>query len=300
MLRTARRGAEALAGSADAAVKFLQGQIGSDGGFTGPRGTLPNAAGRAAGVCTSDLYYTVFGLEGLLALGVKPRPGCVENYLRQFGDGESLDFIHLCCLARCRADLSEGVSAVEMRDAIARHIEATRTPDGGYSHLGGARLGTAYGCFLAVAAYQDLGLDVPDPDAVAQCVESLAGPDGGYVDSAMVAIAVTPTTAAALTVLQHLHRPADAAARSWLLDRCDTNGGFHVAAGGPLPDLLSTATALHALAGTGGAPLEIRPACSEFVRGLQLPNGGFHATRPDRDCDCEYTYYALLALGHLS
>jgi hypothetical protein len=64
------------------------------------------------------------------------------------------------------------------------------------------------------------------------------------------------------------------------------------------PDMLSTAVALHALSVASvscGRPHETR----RFVTGLRGRQGGFHGGRPDCREDCEYTYYGLLALGHL-
>ena len=43
--------------------------------------------------------------------------------------------------------------------------------------------------------------------------------------------------------------PVNQSAGDWLLARCHPEGGFLAAPGAPIPDLLSTATALHALAG---------------------------------------------------
>ncbi|MBV5333242.1 hypothetical protein JZU54_06840, partial [bacterium] len=60
-----------------------------------------------------------------------------------------MDFVHLCCLARCRAIL--GVEAREAtRASIARRIEAHRSKDGGYHPVCGSSHGTAYAAFLAL------------------------------------------------------------------------------------------------------------------------------------------------------
>jgi hypothetical protein len=67
----------------------------------------------------------------------------------------------------------------------------------------------------------------------------------------------------------------------------------------PMPDLLSTATALHALAGLQ-APLDaIREPCLDFVDSLWTGKA-FCGHWSDDVEDCEYTYYGLLAIGHLS
>ena len=79
--------------SADLVRDFLLAQQNPDGGFRDRTGT-------------SDLYYTVFGLEGLLALRADIRVPAVAEYLVSQGCGERLDFVHLCCLARCWAALA--------------------------------------------------------------------------------------------------------------------------------------------------------------------------------------------------
>ena len=69
----------------------------------------------------------------------------------------------------------------------------------------------------------------------------------------------------------------------------------------PLPDLLSTATALHALACLEiPLPAPIRERCLDFIDTLWSADGGFHGHWADDHLDAEYTFYGLLALGHLS
>jgi hypothetical protein len=86
----------------------------------------------------------------------------------------------------------------------------------------------------------------------------------------------------------------------WLLDRCHPRGGFFASSATPVPDLLSTATALHALSAMR-VPFEgLAEPCLDFVDSLWTNRGGFFGTWADDAADCEYTFYALLSLGHLS
>ena len=73
----------------------------------------------------------------------------------------------------------------------------------------------------------------------------------------------------------------------------------------PIPDLLSTATALHALStlglsiqdtDAGGARREL---ALDFVDSL-WSGRSFYGHWEDDVLDCEYAFYALLALGHLA
>ena len=149
MLQVARLAPKVLGDSAGLVREFLLSQQNSDGGFKDRAGT-------------SDLYYTAFALKGLRVLDTQPATEKVTGYLRSFKDGDKLDFIHLCCLARCWASLRETPSE-SFRSAILRCIDNYRTSDGGYQPTRRAH-GNAYGCFLALGAYQDFNTALPDPD----------------------------------------------------------------------------------------------------------------------------------------
>jgi hypothetical protein len=43
----------------------------------------------------------------------------------------------------------------------------------------------------------------------------------------------------------------------------------------------------------------LKEACLDFVDSLWNAEGGFHGNWTDDELDCEYTFYGLLALGHL-
>src|SRR2546425_4734178 len=138
MLQVARLAPKLLGESTELVHDFLLRQQNEDGGFQDRSGK-------------SDLYYTVFGLDGLLALQAEIPRTRIAAYLKLFGDGEGLDFVHLCCLARAWATISHqalsdsGPSPAE----ILRRIEAFRARDGGYHPVHGCEFGTAYAAFLA-------------------------------------------------------------------------------------------------------------------------------------------------------
>ncbi len=109
------------------------------------------------------------------------------------------------------------------------------------------------------------------------------------------------SSAGAVVLLNNLHLPINPEVCRWLRDRLHPQGGFVAVPGAPMPDLLTTATALHAL-----AALEVRlteeqtERCLDFIDTLWNATGGFHGNWTDDYLDCEYTFYGLLALGHLS
>lgn len=285
MLQVARLAPTLLGESRDLVRGFLHGALNPDGGFQDRGGN-------------SDLYYTVFGLEGLAALG-EPSPGATVRYLEQFGDGSGLDFVHLTCLARAWATARASGAPAGLASAMLARLESFRSADGGYAQAAGAPTGTAYACFLALGAAEDLGAAVPDPAALLACVAALRAADGGYANHPGAAAGSTPATAAAVTVLRHLDQSPDAGLAGWILAR-ERHGGFFAAPGAPVPDLLSTATALHALAALHADIEPLREPCLDFVDTLWTNAGGFCGSWMDPVLDCEYTYYGLLALGHLS
>ena len=91
MLQVARLAPNLLGDASSAVAEFLLAGFNDDGG----------AADRSG---RSDLYYTVFALEGLVALQ-REIPPHVRGFLERFNGGRDLDLVHLCCLARCWATL---------------------------------------------------------------------------------------------------------------------------------------------------------------------------------------------------
>ena len=289
MLQVARLAPKLLGESAELVRHFLLSQQNEDGGFRDRSGK-------------SDLYYTVFGLDGLLALQAEIPGAQVAAYLRSFGEGEGLDFVHLCCLARAWAALSNqarpesGPPTAE----LVRRIESFRSRDGGYHSVRGSESGTAYAAFLAVGAHQDLKAETRDPMRLVQSLKFLETNDGAWANERSVKTGSTNATAAAVTLLRNLSIPVNDFVGDWLLARCHSQGGFRAAPNAPLPDLLSTATALHALAGLQISFGSVKERCLDYIDTLWTNEGGFHGHWADESLDCEYTFYGLLALGHLS
>lgn len=286
MLQAARLAPSLLEESADKVRAFLAEQWCQDGG----------AADRAG---VSDLYYTAFALDALIALRAELTPAPLRAYLQSFGSGEQLDFVHKACLVRCWAALDALREAPDFARTLLPEIEACRSSDGGYAARPGAARGTLYNAFLALGLYQDLGLGLPDARAVGESFEGLRSQDGAYANAADLLWGTTPSTAAAAAVLRQLDMPIPPEVGPWLLAQVHEQGGFRAMPGAPIPDLLSTATALHALAGmqlTLGAMLE---PTLDFVDTL-WSGRGFYGHWAEDVLDCEYTFYGLLALGHLS
>jgi len=285
MLQVARLSPKLLADAAPLVGDFVRGQMNADGGFNDRAGA-------------SDLYYTVFGLECLMALRADLPASTVIPYLQMFGEGVGLDLVHLACLARCWADVSK--TPPENAGTIAERIEKHRSADGGYNASIGAKYGTVYGTFMAMGAYQDLKLTMPEPEKILDCMVANQTEDGAYANHPEMPVGLTAATAAAATMLRQLQQPVDQRVGEWLMERVHRDGGFLAAPQAPIPDLLSTATALHALAGLQVDFENIKEGCLDFIDTLWTPRGSFFGHWGEDILDCEYTYYGLLALGHLS
>lgn len=285
MLRAARAAPTLLRDARPGVIEFLHAQFNADGGVRDRAGA-------------SDLYYTVFAVDALCALEAEVPVELLTRYLRTFGDGAELDLVHLACLARCWSAVEGGTLDRAAASCILQRIETHRSGDGGYARKPHAVTGAVYDCFLGLGAYQDLGTVPPDGAALGRCVLSLQTADGAFGSEHTPKLGTTPTTAAAIVLLHELGVAVPQTAADWLLARARPDGGFAATPVSPLPDLLSTGTAVHALATVDRPLAELKEPCLDFLDSLWTGRA-FRGHWADEFADCEYTFYALLALGHL-
>ncbi len=286
MLQVARLAPKTLGEATSLVETFLRSHLTSAGGF-GDREGRP------------DLYYTVFGLEGLLALQAPLPKEQVSSYLTSFHQPEKLDFVHLCSLVRCLANVGWPAGPLR-KEEIASSIEAYRSSDGGYHGVKGRQHSSAYGSLLAWGAYSDMDLEMPGAEKLPEVLRSLRLEDGSFANEPGMVRGTTTATAAAVALARYLNVGLGPETAAWILSQAHPAGGFLAAPGTPLPDLLSTATALHALDSLQ-VPYrdELKENCLDFLDSLWSAEGGFHGHWADDFLDAEYTYYGLLALGHL-
>ena len=289
MLQVARLAPQLLGDAAELVRGFIRSQALACGAW-------PDRDGRP------DLYYTVFGMESLLALHTEPDWGRLAPWLADFGDGDGLDFIHLCCLARCWSAVPDNFARLpdETRTALLDRITTYRSPDGGFNQRRSALRCSAYGCLLGWAAHYDLRAPLPSAETLTTCLAALAVPAGGYANEPGLTHGTLPATAAAVALHRHIRRTPPAGTGEWLLAQQHPGGGFLAAPGSPIPDLLSTAVALHALDGMQVSFAACKDSLLDFTDSLWSADGGFHGNWTDDTLDVEYTYYGLLALGHLA
>jgi len=286
MLQVARLARRQLAEARETVSDWLLDELADNGGARDRSGA-------------GDLYYSAFLLEDLVALQAPVPVERVRAYLAGFGDGAGLDFVHRACLVRCHASLGAGFPGEGFARATTTALETCRSADGGYAATPGQSDGTLYHAFLALGVYQDLGLALPEPAGVGASLARLRTPDGGYANALDLPVGTTPSTAAAAALLRHLDLPRPPGVGEWLLRQASPAGGFLAMPHAPLPDLLSTATALHALASLEVPVDGLRERTLDFLDSLWTGRA-FVGTWEDDEPDCEYLFYALLALGHLS
>jgi len=240
-----------------------------------------------------DLYYSVFALDALTALQAE-LPGALGFF--ESKSPEELDFVHLCSLLRVLAALNLPPRGMEC-------LENFRTSDGGYNETPKAGSASAYGSLLAYAAYADHAATPPEASRILEAIVELRNEDGGFANDRAIPISAGPSTAAAVTLLRKLGEQPPAGAGEFLLSCWHPAGGFRAFPSAPMPDLLSTAVTLHALDGLQVDYSKLQEPLLDFVDSLWVveeEGGGFFGTWDDDQADLEYTYYGLLALGHLA
>ncbi|MEM8961800.1 MAG: prenyltransferase/squalene oxidase repeat-containing protein [Acidobacteriota bacterium] len=291
MLQVARLASRLLGEATDNVRRYLSTQT-VEGGFRDRNGQR-------------DLYYTVFGLDAVAILdtndseltGWQPDRAATLAFFESFDAGAGLDLVHLGCLARVWTAL--GLDAPPPDPLVDRLLDLRRD-DGGWAMTENDDASTSYGTFVGIGAYQDLGLPIGQPSRAVDFLTTMALDHGGYALDANTRVATTPTTAAAVVALRQLGGTAHPNTATWLERQHHRMGGFLAAEGAPMPDLLSTAVALHALSVLEARCDHLREPLLDFVDTLWTSTGGFYGNWAEQEIDTEYTFYGLLALGHLA
>jgi hypothetical protein len=288
-----------LVQTARLAPRFLADSTGLVRAFYERSFSFSGAALNRAGL--PDLYYTAFALAGAAALESSPHLDSLSKWLTSFEDGAELDFVHRGALARCWAAIGRDRMPRGLQPRLLKRLEEFRKPDGGYDGDRHRAHGTAYGAFVALGAYEDLCALPRNLIDLARGLAGLRSSDGAWSNAPGQAVGALNATAGATVLLRQLGLPVPAEVGRWILAQEHSGGGFLAVPGAPIPDLLSTATALQALAAAEiDLPEEVNERCFDFIDSLWSAEGGFHGNWADDILDVEYTFYGLLALGNLA
>lgn len=240
----------------------------------------------------SDIYYTVFGWMLSYVLGIQPDPKKTALYLAK-QDAQSMDLIHYAAYMRCRIiqNLFEGGKIKLLLTSLSK---TPIRPLTGFSALPHNDPYAPYTQFIWLSLLEDTRNPVIDKDESLSSLADYHITGGGYSNIKDSITATTNATAAALAVTGQLNGYTDNENIDYLWSIQKESGGYAATESAPLPDLLSTATALFMLQCYGRKP-KISPV--DFIEAHWLENGGFSATLLEDCSDVEYTFYGLLALG---
>jgi len=319
ILSALERAGKDLSADARAAVcGFISSNLHQNGGFCDRSGK-------------QDPYYCVFGYSLVLALNIPINLEEQYSYLENYRQNNQPDFIHAISLIRChmllaaikekqrlgrtanflkksgllkqlwQKKLSKKLHS-ELTDCFAV-IEKYRSADGGYNQeKRDADTTTTYAAFIAWGLFDDLTYKPEINAHLAALIQQLKCSDGSYANQPNSTTGPVTSTAAAIITMVENNLTVPEETLNWLMERQTRHGGFTANAAVPLPDLLSTATALLALslANTdehGLTRTNTKDLIQNFVDLHWDESGGFFGSAADQTADIEYTYYALLTLG---
>ena len=243
-----------------------------------PRGAFVGRNGR------EDLYYTTFGWLLSLVMDIPP-VGSEADWLKA-QPLEPADPVHAAAWVKCHL-LAATRQHMPLLLVNLRRNKAL-VPNAYPEH--------PYATFLQLGMAEDLNRRVyPFKEKWLPLLDAHKTPDGGYSNVPGSASFTTEATAAALVVKGQMLGYDPAAAQPLRAAQTES-GGWKASSGAPVPDLLSTATALFALKQSGCRP---RLDATDFVEAHYHPDGTFVPTLLDDTGDVEYLFYGLLALGSL-
>lgn len=275
MLRTLQRATASLGNEALALMRqFVQERMTVNGVFVDRSGK-------------EDIYYTSFGLLLSHVLGISRNCEATRQWLDGI-DSEKLDLVHYAAYVRARMINEWEQSKIEF---VLKNIKRKAIrPLSSFEVVPNSDAESPYAQFILYSLCEDTGNTLPHA-----CLTPYRIEGGGYANRRNGKPS-TNATAAALMVARQSKDCLPTQDVEWLRDEQKSNGGWCAEQHTPLPDLLSTATALFALRCYGVEP---RYSAIDFIEGHWLDDGGFAATLLDDESDVEYLFYGLLALGTL-
>ena len=268
-------------------TKYIYTQVNPDGGFKGRDSR-------------SDLYYSLFGLECMQALDITPDWKKVENFLIPFYQNKSLDFIHLICLIRCFNKIPGLEKKREKQITLFKRLNNFMDDDNGYKLSATDKYNSVYAAFLAFLSSVESQIGMPRLDALMQCIEKAKSMDNAYASQPGLRNGTVTVTAAASLLISNFEHLKNNNLFDWLFQQYSPHGGFRASPLAPIPDLLSTGTALFALHYQKIDLAKIKKQTFDFVESVWHDNGGFCGHLFEEKPDIEYTFYGLLSLGVLS
>lgn len=212
----------------------------SDGGFSGRAGP-------------SDVYYTSFGLRGLLLAGAlsetraqavarflaewlqakiaaagsieKPFAGSTGEYRGERGRADQpvvrISMPELAALVLsaatietvCKGGVAKELAELDLTGLAAARLESLRRDDGGFAGTEHSRSASTYHTFLAVVCCRELEIPLAGEEAIVKLIRTRQRPDGGFAESLSARFSGTNPTAAAVAVLRSIGALSESIAR---------------------------------------------------------------------------------------
>ena len=280
IFNTLKQGKEKLNKDALFRVKdFVESQRLSDGSFVNKNRK-------------SDIYYTAFGWMLSYVFGMDTDCNKTASYLKK-QDIQQLDLIHYAAYIRCRMiqHLFEGGTLKLLLNSFSK---INIRPRSSFDNVPHNDIESPYTQFMWLSLLEDTHNPIQNRDAILVSLQNYHVSGGGYSNMKDGVTAATNASSAALSVIGQLTEYKYTADLNYLLNIQSDTGGFAATEHTPLPDILSTATALFVLNCYNKKP-SVSPA--DFLEAHWLDDGGFASTLLEETSDVEYTFYGLLALG---
>lgn len=272
----------------------------------------------------SDIYYSVFGYSLSFLFEIDLNYEVEKKYLVSISNS-NLDFVHAISFLRCVfllevinyssknpriSKIFSGSSFIteqitqnitekikkEYSQVFAR-IEMFKSGDGGFNQNKiNAEFSTVYANFLGWTFLKDIESKL-DEYNLANLLHQFSLPSGGYVNEIGTNSVLTTTTSAAIIMKYLIHNEVEEKAMHWLYNQQNNLGGFVAGNQLSIADILSTSSAVLALSVTNNMDLFDWQKCIQFIDMHWDKSGGFIGSISDSNPDCEYTFYALMALG---
>ncbi|MDR0699566.1 MAG: hypothetical protein LBG28_10180 [Tannerella sp.] len=240
-----------------------------------------------------DIYYTAFGWMLSYLFGIKIRCEQARRQLQNLAI-DSGDLIQYAAYIRSKMllDLLNGNYGRMLFKSIVPSTKAGKTVFVSFPHNDCC---SPYSTFIRLSLLEDMNCKIRNKKEMTGSLAAYrVSATGGYSNIAGNSAASVNATSAALSVIGQLEGYALNDDVDYLYRLQDDSGGFYASENTPLPDVLSTATALFVLNCYGITP---RIGPMHFIEAHWLESGSFAPTLFEETSDIEYTFYGLLALG---
>ena len=282
MLDTLRRGRDKLSGEAQERIKeYIRSQMVDGAFFVGKNGQR-------------DVYYMAFGLMLCYVFGVRVNCAEARTQLEAYKP-DKRNLIHYAAYMRS-VMLLDLLEKKRMKVILSRLFSSKARWVPSFTEYPHGDKYSPYSVFVLLSLAEEVGVKIINEKHLLYRLDLYRVSGGGFsnVVDRISANATANATAAALCVRWQFGCYNVNEDVEFLRRMQDKSGGFYATSQSPVPDILSTATALFVLSCYKKLPIIESDA---FIEAHWLDSGGFAPTLLENESDIEYTFYGILALG---